>query len=79
MHDLGMVLTGFFVILILRVIGVGHVTLGSVDLHLLDKLTAGTIPGTLLGSGRVTRTLERVNRSILFVLLAGAGSQLVLI
>ena len=79
MHDLGMVLARFFVVLIIRVTGVGHVTLGSLVLPLLDKLSAGSTPGTWLGSRRVTRTPKRVNRSILFVLLAGAGSKPVLI
>jgi uncharacterized membrane protein YfcA len=61
------------------VAGLGHASLGSVDWPLLAKLLAGSLPGIWLGSRLVTRTPERVIRSILSVLLAWAGSKLVLI
>lgn len=59
--------------------GLGHATLGSVDWPLLAQLLAGSLPGIWLGSRLVTRTPERLIRSILSVLLAWAGAKLVLI
>ncbi len=61
------------------VAGLGHASLGSVDWPLLAKLLAGSLPGIWLGSRLVSHTPERVIRSILSVLLAWAGSKLVLI
>lgn len=61
------------------VAGLGHATLGSVDWALLSKLLAGSLPGIWLGSRLVTRTPDRVVRSILSVLLAWAGTKLVMI
>ena len=61
------------------VAGLGHASLGSVDWPLLAKLLAGSLPGIWLGARLVARTPERVIRSILSVLLAWAGSKLVLI
>ena len=61
------------------VAGLGHASLGSVDWPLLVKLLAGSLPGIWLGSRLMNRTPERVIRSILSVLLAWAGTKLVLI
>ena len=46
---------------------------------LLFTLLAGSLPGIWLGSRLVTRTPERIIRSALSLLLAWAGSKLVLI
>ena len=61
------------------VAGLGHATLGSVDWPLLAQLLAGSLPGIWLGSRLVTRTPERLIRSVLSVLLAWAGAKLILI
>ena len=61
------------------VAGLGHASLGSVDVPLLFTLLAGSLPGIWLGSRLVTRTPERIIRSALSLLLAWAGSKLVLI
>ena len=47
------------------VAGLGHASLGSVDWPLLAQLLAGSLPGIWLGSRLVTRTPERLIRSIL--------------
>jgi uncharacterized membrane protein YfcA len=60
------------------VAGLGHASLGSVDWSLLGLLLAGSLPGIWLGSRLMHKTPERVIRSILSVLLAWAGSKLVL-
>jgi len=60
------------------VAGLGHASLGSVDFRLLAQLLAGSIPGIWLGSRLMTRTPERVVRSALSVLLAWAGSKLLM-
>lgn len=59
------------------VAGLGHASLGSVDWPLLAKLLAGSIPGIWVGSHLMTRTPERVIRSLLSVLLAYAGTKLI--
>lgn len=61
------------------VAGLGHASLGSVDWPLLAKLLAGSIPGIWLGSRLTHHTSDRVIRSLLSVLLAWAGTKLVLI
>src|SRR3989344_1185966 len=61
------------------VAGLGHASLGSVDWPLLAQLLAGSLPGIWLGSRLVTRTPERLIRSILSLLLAWAGFKLILI
>ncbi|MCE1249787.1 MAG: sulfite exporter TauE/SafE family protein, partial [Comamonadaceae bacterium] len=61
------------------VAGLGHASLGSVDWPLLAQLLAGSLPGIWLGSRLVSRTPERLIRSILSVLLAWAGAKLVLV
>jgi uncharacterized membrane protein YfcA len=61
------------------VAGMGHATLGSVDWPLLAQLLAGSLPGIWVGSRLMTRTPERLIRSVLSVLLAWAGAKLVFI
>ena len=61
------------------VAGLGHASLGSVDWALLVKLLAGSLPGIWLGSRLMHRTPERLVRSLLSLLLAWAGTKLVLI
>ena len=59
------------------VAGMGHASLGSVDWSLLAKLLAGSLPGIWIGSHFMSRTPERVIRSLLSVLLAYAGLKLI--
>ena len=61
------------------VAGLGHASLGSVDWLLLAKLLMGSLPGIWLGSRLAQHTPDRVIRSLLSVLLAWAGTKLVLI
>ena len=61
------------------VAGLGHASMGSVDWPLLAKLLAGSLPGIWLGARLMHRTPERLVRSILSLLLAWAGTKLVLI
>jgi uncharacterized membrane protein YfcA len=61
------------------VAGLGHASLGSVDWPLLAKLLVGSLPGIWLGSRLTHYTPDRVIRSLLSVLLAWAGTKLVLI
>ncbi len=61
------------------VAGMGHASLGSVDWPLLAKLLVGSIPGIWIGSHLLTRTPERIIRSLLSVLLAYAGLKLIAI
>ena len=61
------------------VAGFGHATLGSVDWPLLAKLLAGSLPGIWLGSRLITRTPQRLIRGVLSVLLAWAGTKLVML
>ncbi len=58
------------------VAGLGHASLGSVDWHLLVTLLAGSLPGIWLGSHLMSKTPERLIRSLLSVLLAYAGTKL---
>ena len=61
------------------VAGMGHASLGSVDWPLLAKLLAGSLPGIWVGSHLMAKTPERLIRSILSLLLAYAGTKLVLL
>jgi len=61
------------------VAGLGHASLGSVDWALLLKLLAGSLPGIWLGSKLMHRAPEKWIRALLSVLLAWAGTKLVLI
>ena len=58
------------------VAGLGHASIGEVDWRLLGLLLAGSIPGIWLGAHLVTRTPDRIIRSLLSVLLAYAGVKL---
>ena len=59
------------------VAGLGHASQGSVDWPLLLKLLAGSLPGIWIGSHLMSRTSERVIRSLLSALLAYAGLKLI--
>jgi uncharacterized membrane protein YfcA len=59
------------------VAGLGHASIGSVDWSLLATLLAGSLPGIWLGSHLMSRTPDRVIRSLLSVLLAYAGFKLI--
>jgi uncharacterized membrane protein YfcA len=59
------------------VAGLGHASIGSVDWSLLATLLAGSLPGIWLGSHLMSRSPERVIRSMLSVLLAYAGFKLI--
>ena len=61
------------------VAGLGHASLGSVDWPLLAKLLAGSLPGIWLGSKLMHRAPEKMIRALLSLLLAWAGTKLVLI
>ena len=61
------------------VAGMGHASLGSVDWPLLLKLLAGSLPGIWLGSRLMSKTPERLIRSLLSLLLAWAGTKLVMV
>ena len=61
------------------VAGMGHATLGSVDWPMLLKLLAGSLPGIWLGSRLMSKTPERPIRSLLSLLLAWAGTKLVMV
>lgn len=61
------------------VAGLGHASLGSVDWPLLAKLLTGSLPGIWLGARLITRTPERLIRGVLSVLLAWAGTKLVML
>jgi uncharacterized protein len=61
------------------VAGLGHASLGSVDWPLLAKLLTGSLPGIWLGAKLMRHTPERVVRSLLSVLLAWAGTKLVMV
>ncbi len=61
------------------VAGLGHASLGSVDWGLLAKLLAGSLPGIWLGARLTHHTPDRVIRSLLSVLLAWAGTKLVMV
>lgn len=60
------------------VAGLGHASLGSVDWSLLGLLLCGSLPGIWIGSRWVHQIPERVIRAFLSLLLAWAGSKLVL-
>lgn len=56
--------------------GLGHLALGSVDLHLLVSLLAGSIPGVIVGSLLASWASEGVLRPILATTLAVVGIKL---
>jgi uncharacterized membrane protein YfcA len=59
------------------VAGFGHASLGSVDWPMLASLLAGSLPGIWVGSHLMSKTPERVIRSLLSILLAYAGLKLI--
>jgi uncharacterized membrane protein YfcA len=61
------------------VAGLGHAALGSVDWALLALLLTGSLPGIWLGARLVSRTPERWIRGALSLLLAWAGTKLVMV
>jgi uncharacterized membrane protein YfcA len=58
--------------------GLGHAALGSVDWSLLGLLLCGSLPGIVLGSRLSRQAPERLLRAVLSLLLAWAGSKLML-
>ncbi|WEK45021.1 MAG: sulfite exporter TauE/SafE family protein [Candidatus Sphingomonas colombiensis] len=56
--------------------GLGHLSLGAVDLSLLVSLLAGSVPGIVIGSLVATRVPDRVLVPILAVTLALVGAKL---
>lgn len=58
--------------------GLGHLTLGTVDLILLGSLLLGSLPGIYLGSHLAAKVPETVLRPILAVMLLIIGTRLVL-
>ena len=61
------------------VAGLGHASIGTVDWNVVAVLLCGSLPGIWLGSHLVTKVPERFIRSALSVLLAWAGTKLILI
>lgn len=60
------------------VAGLGHMTLGTVDLVLLGSLLLGSLPGIYLGSHLSAKVPEKVLRPLLAVMLLIIGVRLVL-
>jgi hypothetical protein len=60
------------------VAGLGHLTLGTVDLVLLGSLLLGSLPGIYIGSHLSAKVPEKVLRPILAVMLLIIGTRLVL-
>ena len=56
--------------------GAGHWWLGSVDLHMLVSLLAGSIPGIMISSHFASRVPDRILRPILAGTLAVVGGRL---
>lgn len=56
--------------------GIGHLTMGSVDLWLLLSLLIGSIPGIIIGSLIATRASERLLVPVLAITLAIVGAKL---
>lgn len=61
------------------VAGLGHATLGTVDWSLLAMLLCGSLPGIWFGTHLVAKVPERFIRYALSMLLAWAGTKLILI
>ena len=60
------------------VAGIGHLTMGTVNLGLLGSLLIGSIPGIVAGSLLASRVPDRVLRPALAAVLAFAGLRLLL-
>ena len=59
------------------VAGLGHASLGTVNLTLLAALLIGSIPGVMLGSTLSRAVPERILRSTLAAMLVLVGARLV--
>jgi uncharacterized membrane protein YfcA len=57
--------------------GIGHWVMGSVNLHLLVSLLAGSVPGILIGSYAVARVPDRILRLILASTLIVVAAKIV--
>ena len=60
------------------VAGIGHLTLGTVDLALLGSLLLGSLPGIYIGSNLSARVPEGVLRPVLATMLLIIGFKMVL-
>ncbi len=58
--------------------GFGHWIMGSVNLHLLGSLLAGSIPGIVVGSYAAPRVSERAIRTVLAITLIVVAAKMVL-
>lgn len=58
--------------------GIGHLSMGTVDLWLLASLLLGSIPGIVIGSLIATRVSDRILVPILATTLAVVGAKLLL-
>lgn len=61
------------------VAGIGHLLIGSVDVHLLLNLLIGSIPGIIIGSLLVHRISEKLVRFALSAVLVLAGTRLIFV
>jgi uncharacterized membrane protein YfcA len=57
--------------------GIGHLFLGSIDVHLLVALLIGSLPGITIGSHLAARVPDRVLRPVLASTLALTGARLI--
>jgi len=60
------------------VAGIGHLTLGTVDIVLLGGLLLGSLPGIYIGSHLSARVPEAVLRPVLAIMLLIIGTRMVL-
>jgi uncharacterized membrane protein YfcA len=58
--------------------GIGHIIMGSVDLHLVMVLLCGSIPGVIVGSMLANMIPEFVIRPMLATVLMIVGARLVI-
>lgn len=59
------------------VAGIGHLTLGSVNMALLGALLLGSLPGIYMGSHMSVRVPEQILRPVLATLLAWIGGSMI--
>ena len=64
-------------VILMGVTGLGHLTLGTVDLRLVAALLVGSVPGVLVGSGLSGVFPAELLRRVLLVLLIVAGTYMV--
>ena len=60
-------------VLLTSIAGLGHMSIGSVDLGLLGQLLIGSIPGIYFGAKLSTKVPENVLRPILAIMLMLIG------